>query len=364
MSEVDNKYIEQALTKLLDSIGVKEFADSKHILSLVRSKKIKEAIKEISNYLGLPIEVNISYVPKGYRPASNDGFHSTALVKKDVHGKGTSGITAQVSIPGNLPLYGSPQMINFPIAVRVSEDCAENSATFIAVMAHELSHIVLYAMHHPEKENEFYTDLTAMLLGFGRIMEKGRKVVVTKTENLVVARRTTTTTTTYGYLSDENFHFAFSRIKKALRKGAISKKYLISNVKRLDQELKRQKIQEHYFNIYLSYLDKNLNQNIGKEDGQWIYSFHQPDYLDEFKLATKTSASEVSRVSGYLKNLRHYNKYSSQEIKKFELIINSSITDLSLKANKVRGAIMTLRKYVSPRYRIISYLGILSGMVN
>jgi len=202
--KIKNDYIEKALDELIPKLGTKEFIDHQKLILLIESKKIKECIKEIALYLGLPIEVNLSYVPKGYRPGSNDGFQSTHLVKTDQHNHGIGGITAQVSIPSNLPLYGTSRMINFPISVRLSEDCAENPATLISVMAHELSHIVLHSMWHKEKDNEYYTDLTAMLLGFALIMRTGRKVVKSKTDHqylLVTVRSvTTTSTTTYGYL--------------------------------------------------------------------------------------------------------------------------------------------------------------------
>jgi hypothetical protein len=107
---VKNDYIEKALNELLPTLGTKEFVDHKKLITLIGSKKIKEAIKGIALYLELPIEVNITYVPKGYRPNSNDGFQSTHLVKTDRHNRGVGGITAQVSIPSNLPFYGTPGM--------------------------------------------------------------------------------------------------------------------------------------------------------------------------------------------------------------------------------------------------------------
>ena len=146
MNEVNNEYIAKALNELVPTIGIKEFIDHKKLVSLIKDKKIKEAIKIIALYLGLPIEVKISYVPNGYRPTSNDGFQSTHLVKTDTHNKGTGGITAQVSIPSTLPVYNNPGMVNIPINVKLSENCSENPETLVTVMAHELSHIVLHSM--------------------------------------------------------------------------------------------------------------------------------------------------------------------------------------------------------------------------
>ena len=181
MDGIKNDYIEKALNELIPTFGVKESIEPKKFISLIRSKKVKEGIKEIALSLGLPIQINISYVPRGYRPDNKDVFQSTQLVKTEI-GRGSEGITAQVTIPSDLPMYGASRMVNFPINVRLSENCADNPETLISVMAHELSHIVLHSIFHKEKENEFYTDLTAMLLGFADIMKIGRKVIKTSSE--------------------------------------------------------------------------------------------------------------------------------------------------------------------------------------
>ena len=86
----------------------------------------------------------------------------------------------RILIPFNLPLYGSPKLANFPINIQLSEACTESPERFIAALAHELSHVVLYSTRFDEKENEIYTDLTAMILGFADFMKKGRKIIKTK----------------------------------------------------------------------------------------------------------------------------------------------------------------------------------------
>jgi len=63
----------------------------------------------IARQLDLPIDINITYVPNDYRSQKGDNqFQSTGLVKVSQNGtQGSEGIIAQVSIPGNLPFYGS-----------------------------------------------------------------------------------------------------------------------------------------------------------------------------------------------------------------------------------------------------------------
>ena len=90
-------------------------------------------------------------------------------------------------------------------------------------MAHELSHIVLRSLWHKERNNEVYADLTAMILGFSRVMKKGRKIKETQpvgTRNHVIYSETVTKTlmTTYGYLSDDQFKLASDKIDGILKK--------------------------------------------------------------------------------------------------------------------------------------------------
>ncbi|MEI6281086.1 MAG: hypothetical protein WCP17_03785 [bacterium] len=350
MDEVKNDYIEKALNELLPTLGTKEFVDHEKLITLIGSKKVKEAIKGIALYLGLPIEVNISYVPKGYRPSSTDGFSSTHLVKTDRHNRGVGGITAQVSIPSNLPFYGTPSMVNFPINVRLSENCAENPATLISVMSHELSHIVLYSMWHKEKENEFYTDLTAMLLGFAKIMKTGRKVIKTNTfTDSGIFSSTTTThteTTTYGYLSDDNFNFAFNKIEGVLNKQKSAKKKLVKKLRQFKKQLGKTKKLSFYFEKYLEYLDKNLHQKISPEDGQKISAYHQPGHTDNFHSVIRKNEMSLENFLKFVENLKTYTAGNIETMQKYETQLKSANEELARQDFLLKKDVDVLKKYV------------------
>lgn len=348
MNEIQNDYIQKALNELIPSLGVREFIDHERLIGLIGSKKVKEAIKGIALYLGLPIEVNISYVPKGYRPSSSDGFQSTHLVKTDQHNRGVGGITAQVSIPPNLPFYGSPSMVNFPINVRLSENCAENPATLISIMAHELSHIVLYSLWNREKENEFYTDLTAMALGFANIMKTGRKVIkVTQIPN-----GTNTETTTYGYLSDDNFNYAFNKINSILNKQKSEKRKLLKKLKGLKKQLSKTKRLSFYFDKYLEYLDKNLNQKISQEDGKNIMAFHQPGHTDNFISVIRKNETNLDNFLKFVENLKNYTKGNIETMQKHETQLKSDNEELSKQHFLLQKDLDVLKKYVSLFFKL------------
>lgn len=362
MENISNNYIEEAIKALAGSIGIKDNVDDQKIISLVRQRKVKEGIKEIAKCLGLPIDINLSYVPKGYHPDNTNTFHSTHLVKTDWRGRGSEGITAQVSIPSYLPMYGTSGLNNFQISVRVSENCADSPATFIAVMAHELSHIVLHSLWHKDKDNEIYTDITAMMLGFSNIMKNGRRVIKTSSSTdcgfLSNTTTTTTETTTYGYLSDENFNFAFNKIEEILNRYKQGKNQLIGKIKELTKKLKKNRKALVYFQKYLEYIDKNLHRKMSQEDGYKISTFHQAGYTDEFEQAVHKTENELKQFNHFAQNLNHYSENCLGTIKQYEEKIRTAGNDLNLKHDKLRVDVNILKKHVSFGYKLKIFAGI------
>jgi uncharacterized protein YeeX (DUF496 family) len=258
-------------------------------------------------------------------------------------------------------------MVNYPINIRVSEDCADNPMTLVSVIAHEISHVLLYSLWHKEKENEFYTDLTAMMLGFADVMWSGRKIVKTNTFTdygfLSSSTTTTTRTTTYGYMSDENCRFALYKIEEILETYRGEKNKLVHKINGLEKKLRKQNIEILYFKKYLDYVDKHLKQKISQEDGHWIASFHQADYTEEFEFAMKSMGNEIKQFASFVRNLNHYTDYSFEEIKKYEAKLRSIDVDMNSKYDRVRGAVIILKKYVSIGYRIRSFFKIKQSMV-
>lgn len=361
MNEVKNDYIEAAIKKLIPVIGIKEFVDDAKLYPLVHSRKYKECIKEIALYLGLPIEVNVSYVPSGYSSDNADGFQSKHLVKTGEDG-GVAGITADVQIPQNLPFYGSAGMINFPINVRLSENCSENPASFIAVLAHELSHIVLHSIWHTEKSNEFYTDLTGMMLGFASIMKSGRIFINTTEETqrgfLSSTTTRTTRTITYGYLSDENFDFAFNFIISTLNKQKASKNKFSKKIKHFNKRVNNFKKRFIHFTKYIEYIDKNLDQKISQEDGNLISVFHQPGFIDN--LLSIVKENELNLKSS-IQNLKDSTVQNLEMLEQCQAKLQLDDAELAKQYFLLGNNVRLLKKYISLRYRIKQSLALWLG---
>lgn len=357
MDGIDNKYIENAIITLSSTIGIKDHVDDQKLVSLIHSKKVKECIKEIAKCLGLPIEINLSYVPRGYRADSTNKFYSTAIVETNWRGRGNEGITAQVFIPSDLPSYGNSHLNNYPIKVKISENCTDNPATFIAVMAHELSHIILHSLGHKEKDNEIYTDITAMMLGFSDVLKNGRKVIKT-TEHFNTRE---TQTTTYGYLSDVQFSFAYNKIETALNRYKGYKNKLDKQIKKLQKKLTKNRKIIIFFQRYLEYVDKNLNQKMSKEDGYRISTFHQAGYTDEFEQMVRKTESELKKFNTFTQNLNYYNESLLNTITQYEEKIRVFTSDLNSKYNKLRTDVDILKRYVSFGYKMNVFFKVYFG---
>lgn len=352
MEGITNSYLQNAIQNLVSTIGIKDCINDRYILFSIFSNKIKKGIEEIAKHLGLPITINLSYVSSQYTVDKPSGFNSTDLAKTDWMGRGTEGITAQISIPRNLPSYGSSAFNNLSIDVRVSENCRKNPATFTAIMAHELSHIVLYSIFHEEKDNEVYTDIAAMMLGFADTIKRGRKVV--KTIDNLTSRETQTTT--YGYLSDNQFNFVYREIKKELKKYQKAKKQLFKKNKKLRKKIKSVKRKIFYFQKYLMYLDKKSATKINEKDGFFIVGFHKTGYLDESKNTVNIALRRFKDVHSFINNLYHYNKQHLQQIKQYEEKVKSLTGRLNSVSIKLHKDICILSKYIFFGYKLKLFL--------
>ena len=139
--KLTNEEFQKAIDDVAATLGFKEDVFAATLLDLLRKQETQQCVQGIAAWLGLPIQIDLSYVSKDFKAGDKNRFHSSALSRTDWTGRGVEGITAQVAIPSRLPMFGSKEMEGYRISVRVSENCHERPETFIAVMAHELSHV-------------------------------------------------------------------------------------------------------------------------------------------------------------------------------------------------------------------------------
>ena len=332
MENIDDNYIRNAIDDLISVVGVKEPIPHLSVCNTIKHGQVEESIKLIAEHLGLPIAVNLSY----------GGFESDDLVVTDKSGRGVAGITAQVSIPSYLPVYGSSQLQGFPISIKASGDCKGYPETFIMLIAHELCHILLHSIRYKQSDNEIYTDLAAMILGFTEVMRFGRIVDHVK-EGFI---STETTRVTYGYLSDSQFDFAYTKIdairyeiitleKKVLKKSSVYRKRLFSYKREL-----------FCFKKLLEYLDVHRNKEIPKDDAGKIVLFHQFDYVDEYAKEIRVNEEKLKEVNDWCIGGTSSSHKMIGSLKELDGNLDSLILRLDTRFNTLRKDTGILGKYV------------------
>ena len=346
-NQVSNDEINSWIDDLVSKLGIKESAPCNKYSVLLKRGKFDACIQAIAAYLGLPVRIDLTVIDKQSRAHTTGGFTSKGLVRTNSSGHGTYGITAQVSIPSWLPPYGSMEIRDYPIRIKVSEDCQDEANSFITIMAHELSHIVLASLRHPEKDNEFCTDLTAMVLGFSAVTKRGRHVVKTWSE----WNQQITQTTKYGYLSDGQFTFAYNKIVGLLEDHVRRKKEILRQIKSLKKILTRFRKLLRSFTEFSTCLDKNPSQRINAKDGLRIVQFHQPGYADKYaKLLNSSekfleSAQPISDIIHHTKTTVGFMKETAAELERVKITFGSLSKELA-------GDVRVLKRNAPLLYRL------------
>ena len=346
MEKIDEKYISNAVDELTRVIGVKEFVNKDRLYSLVHQNKINECILEIARYLGLPIRINLSFISDSYSRSDNS-FSSQNLVTTNQHGRGNGGVVAQVSIPSYPPLYGTESMKNMLINIKVSEGSKRVASAFVAVMAHELSHIVLHCLYHKEKDNEYYTDITAMMLGFNDVVSDGRVIVTTDTKHFGNQTQTTTHTTTYGYLDNDQFYFANQKIRLLINKHREEKRNCSKKVKTFKAFIEKNKKMLVRFKSALQYVDAHSPKSMTAIEGGWVVNLHHPEYLTGFDSSIKSAEKILIKSKDFISELDLYNGNTLGALNQLMREIDTSYVDMDKKSIQIANDTRLLKRYLS-----------------
>lgn len=210
----DEKIIEY-VRRLSVSLGVRKNVSEStlgKIEKLYESRLISRCIAEIKALLRLELTLRV-----GYLKGSPSQTGMIKLIKKGIRSLGyqmpdsvfqpdnfknlqdMSDVGATIFCPPDLPLYGTPAFNNFKVLLFISEHTQNRSfEVFVYCIAHELTHVILYAIQHPLRSSETATDLATMILGFSDVIGISRKL---EDGNC-------------GYLEDNQFYLAYQEIRK------------------------------------------------------------------------------------------------------------------------------------------------------
>jgi hypothetical protein len=347
-NSLSNQYIADAISELINLLGIKEDINYLKMKSLIVENKADKCIREIADQLSLPIKVNLIV---------GGNFKTLGLSQTDSRGRGKDAIAAEVSIPSNLPMYGTENFKNFKIDIRVSRNYNEHPITFIGLMAHELSHILLHSLLHPQKENEFYTDLTAMIMGFGSVMKDSRKGEKDWSGGKAIHKQITT----YGYLNDKQFDFARNQINKIFKKYQEMKQQVLFDANKLKKTCSKAEQTLKKIYAYLEYLDKNPQSNMHPKDAKLIVSFHQSGYFERYEQdLSSAKMTSMESIKSYSRHYHQITKEFSGQIKKTTEKMKAALTKSDEQKSAMFGDLKVLKRYVGLRYR----LKIAWGLIN
>jgi hypothetical protein len=302
----DKGYFAKAIAELTKSLGTKE-PPIDHLVEFLYRGEAGKCVTAIARQMGLPIDVRLSFVAEGTGAQTAGGFHTQGLSRTDSSGRGIHAVTAQVLIPPNLPLFGSSMLTGYPVTVRVGKTCFEYPHTFITVMAHELSHVLLHSLKHPERQDEIYTDLAPLLLGFSDIVARGRTVETRVTEGT----EETTRRITYGYLTDAQFALAHSEVQRLLRHNRRLKREVEERAQRVERAVRRVMNSADKFGRVLGYLARMKTTAINarhfrRSDWPKLAEIHGVGYAERWPREVQRLESVVESISVYCKSRSHY----------------------------------------------------------
>lgn len=344
MENVSTEYIIKAIDEIVDLIYIKDPVDFNPLLELLHKKEIKKCIKEIALCLGLPVEIDLAFVSPSDKV---NNFETSDIVKTDYRGVGSEGIIAQVLIPKSIPPYGSSSLVNYLIKVKVSKNCIEHPKTFISIISHELSHILLAAYGSSQADNEVYTDLTPLVLGFSEIVSIGRKIedrIVTQNLNVTT---TTTNTTTYGYLNDEQFNFANRRIDEIRKEHILLKKTFLKKISRYKKICN---LRLDYLNLFkqtISLLQLLKNVKFKQDDTNKIIGFYNPTLLIDLDSMSAKSKERSEKLYKYHDNFKLFNRSNLEILSKNAKNTEDFTFELQNNIKELKSNLHIITKYVS-----------------
>lgn len=338
--KVDKRYVQRAIDQLFAVLGVRDHAPFAEGVTLRDQADVETCVQRVASHMGLPVRIQLTFVRDAADP-SVSGFQSCSLARTAASGS-AEGITAQVTTPEFLPFYGSGELVGLPIQVKVSENCVAYPKTFIAIIAHELSHVLLRSLAHPERDNEIYTDVTAMLMGFSHVMEDGRQIVRRKDCGDWVR----TERTTFGYLADREFDYAVREVDALLKKYSSDKKEILSLARALSEECEEAKQTLTEFHDLLDYLDGHTQRRTKKRDASALIACHMPGRTEPLEEVLKSALKIARTAENAAKRISWYNESTAGSLTKYREPLVAAKTALCGPLNQVRADCHVLKRNI------------------
>ncbi len=340
--KLSDEEVDQHLFALIEKMGAKEKIPDTAFRAYLKKKDKKGCILEIAKLLDLPVRINLSVASEDYRQENAKRFTSSAMVHTDEEHRGKESIIAQVTVPKYLPAWGTSDLEGYPIEVLVSENCLAKPDTFITIMAHELSHILLAAVRSPYKESEFHTDLVPILFGFGEFVRRGRQMVYATVDGSTTTRHTVT----YGYLSDEIFKRAYDYVKGFLDKAQKKKKVLSKLIRHTEKTLNETINHQAVFREYYIKMDSSRPKEMKREHAQRLVQLHGQDADGEWQVYLSGVQKRFEQISASIRDLQRYTPKAADDMDAGIRVLENISDELDKRGRTMINDSKIMRKYV------------------
>lgn len=275
----------------------------------------------ITQQLELPIRVI---------PDFSSSFQTSGLTKNNANS--VSEVSAQICVPSDLPWYGTPSMVGFPIKIYVGSLEHQTPEKLLTQLSHEFSHIYLHSRKDPQKDSEYATDICALMMGFVPFWKKGR----TSTHQNYI--------TTFGYLSDNEYHYAVNYINQ-LREPLF---YLRLSLKRKVKDIQEatgaaQQCLTQLFDLFDFHYRHPDRCRIKNTDGFLFSQLSQPHYRkekEEFIESYKKSANDIIHE---LNSNRVYSKNSEARLTELEKRLDNILQNITSCKNELEKNAQTIK---------------------
>ena len=268
--------VRRDIVELDRCLGLKPAVAFERFKDLHTRREYTQLCMAIGAQMGLSNAARLTIVSPSASAPGHQRFTTTALSKTDASGRGTHGIVAQVIIPADLPMYGTAAFKAHVIDVRISPGFETMPPqTLVTLLAHELAHVVLHALRHPQRDSEQFTDLVPLMAGFGDIVKQGR--VVRKTEHR--GNEVHTSTVTYGYLTGEEFGLAREIVRDRLARRRERYRAVALFVARLAHRLEAATTSLGEIRGAVERLDET-QQMVPRRFAKQVVDLHTPGLLD------------------------------------------------------------------------------------
>jgi hypothetical protein len=245
-------------------------------------------------------------------------------------------------------MFGTSGLQGYPIQVRVSENCHAHPDSFVAIMAHELSHVLLASLWSTHKDSELHADLVPIILGFRDVVRRGRKTI----ESTISGNTTTTQTTTYGYLTDSQFEFACDYVTGLLHRHSRDKKRLLKGVEQVQRKLRKATRSLATFRDYFRYLDIHPPKRMRKEHAERVVQLHGQDYSREWENCITDVRTIMERAESFARAVSHYTSSAVEQLKTHTRELELASDQLDQVIEAITKDKKILRRYVGSFYRL------------